>query len=148
MDSFGVTSPLCRLNFIFVLSKVCTQQKMANRHHNESPDYSKCYWWRLQYSRNSSCSLICVLCVQAGNYCRDDVVSSLIALIQDSSALHAYTVQQVFRHMMQDISQQPLVQVASWCVGEYGDLLLQPLPEGESHDEPLLVLLVLCFIFE
>jgi len=71
----------------------------------------------------------------AGNYCRDDVVSSLIALIQDSASLHAYTVQQMYRAVVQDISQQPLVQVAAWCMGEYGDLLLQPLPD--SDDEPL-----------
>ena len=81
---------------------------------------------------------------QAGNYCRDDVVSSLIALIQDSSSLHAYTAHQLYLAVVQDISQQPLVQVASWCIGEYGDLLLQPLPEGD--DEPLQVRLIGVFI--
>lgn len=60
----------------------------------------------------------------AGNYVRDDVVGSLIQLISETTPLHAYTVQQLWRQLGQDFAEkQPLVQVASWCLGEYGDLL-------------------------
>ncbi|XP_005994468.1 AP-1 complex subunit gamma-like 2 [Latimeria chalumnae] len=60
----------------------------------------------------------------AGGYVRDDAVPNLIQLISSASDLHAYTVQKLYTALLQDISQAPLVQVASWCIGEYGELLL------------------------
>lgn len=61
----------------------------------------------------------------AGNYVRDDVVGSLIQLISETSSLHTYTVQQLWRQISQEdfCARQPLAQVASWCLGEFGDLL-------------------------
>lgn len=70
----------------------------------------------------------------AGNYMRDDMVSCLIQLVQETTNLHAYTVQQLYRAMCADISQQPLIQVAAWCVGEYGDQLFIATSED---DEPI-----------
>ncbi|KAJ1137226.1 hypothetical protein NDU88_003639 [Pleurodeles waltl] len=61
----------------------------------------------------------------AGGYVRDDAVSNLIHLISCASELHGYTVLKLYAAIQSDISQQPLVQVASWCIGEYGDQLLQ-----------------------
>lgn len=61
----------------------------------------------------------------AGAYVRDDAVSNLIHLISCASELHGYTVLKLYAAIQGDISQQPLVQVASWCIGEYGDQLLQ-----------------------
>ncbi|XP_078393925.1 AP-1 complex subunit gamma-1-like [Cetorhinus maximus] len=60
----------------------------------------------------------------AGSYVRDDAVPNLIQLITSAGDLHAYTVQKLYTALEMDISQQPLVQVASWCIGEYGDLLI------------------------
>lgn len=61
---------------------------------------------------------------QAGNYVIDDVVGNLIQLISESTTLHTYTVQQLWKQLMPDLAtKQPLVQVASWCIGEFGDLL-------------------------
>eukprot|EP00106_Octopus_bimaculoides_P016729 XP_014784171.1 PREDICTED: AP-1 complex subunit gamma-1-like isoform X1 [Octopus bimaculoides] len=60
----------------------------------------------------------------AGNSVRGDVVSILIQLIASTSNLHTYTVYQLYKAIGMDIEQQPLVQVASWCIGEYGDLLV------------------------
>jgi AP-1 complex subunit gamma-1 len=70
----------------------------------------------------------------AGNYMRDDMVSCLIQLIQETTNLHAYTVQQLYRAMCNDISQQPLVQVATWCIGEYGE---QMFTSTNDDDEPI-----------
>uniref|UniRef100_A0A3Q2THM9 AP-1 complex subunit gamma n=1 Tax=Fundulus heteroclitus TaxID=8078 RepID=A0A3Q2THM9_FUNHE len=61
----------------------------------------------------------------AGADVRDETVPNLIQLITNTSELHCYTVHKLYRALLTDISQQPLVQVACWCIGEYGDLLLK-----------------------
>ncbi|CAM9134134.1 unnamed protein product, partial [Lampetra planeri] len=71
----------------------------------------------------------------AGSYVRDDAVPNLIQLITNTTQLHSYTVQRLFKAMQEDISQPPLVQVAAWCVGEYGDLLLSGHCEEEEPIE-------------
>ncbi|XP_029464110.1 AP-1 complex subunit gamma-1 isoform X1 [Rhinatrema bivittatum] len=67
----------------------------------------------------------------AGSYVRDDAVPNLIQLITNSTEMHAYTVQKLYKAILDDISQQPLVQVSSWCMGEYGDLLIS----GQCEEE-------------
>ncbi|XP_077626550.1 AP-1 complex subunit gamma-like 2 isoform X2 [Crocuta crocuta] len=72
----------------------------------------------------------------AGTYVRDDAVANLTQLIGGAQELHAYSVRRLYSALAEDISQQPLVQVAAWCIGEYGDLLL----EGSCEEtEPLQV---------
>uniref|UniRef100_A0A480Q9F5 AP-1 complex subunit gamma n=1 Tax=Sus scrofa TaxID=9823 RepID=A0A480Q9F5_PIG len=72
----------------------------------------------------------------AGAYVRDDAVANLTQLIGGAQELHAYSVRRLYSALAKDISQQPLVQVAAWCIGEYGDLLL----EGSCEEaEPLQV---------
>ncbi|XP_025247129.1 AP-1 complex subunit gamma-like 2 isoform X1 [Theropithecus gelada] len=72
----------------------------------------------------------------AGTHVRDDAVANLIQLIGGAQELHAYSVRRLYNALAEDISQQPLVQVAAWCIGEYGDLLL----EGNCEEiEPLQV---------
>lgn len=87
--------------------------------------------------------------MQAGNYVIDDVVGNLIQLISESSTLHTYTVQQLWKQLIPDLAtKQPLVQVASWCIGEFGDLLNSA--EGQDAS-PVNVrkffILILLFIF-
>ncbi|XP_051991046.1 AP-1 complex subunit gamma-1-like [Xyrauchen texanus] len=72
----------------------------------------------------------------AGGDVRDETVPNLIQLITTASELHSYTVHKLYRALVKDISQQSLVQVACWCIGEYGDLLLK----GECEEmEPVQV---------
>ncbi|ESO12914.1 hypothetical protein HELRODRAFT_155611 [Helobdella robusta] len=71
----------------------------------------------------------------AGNYVRDDMVSCLIQLIQETNVLHVYTTHQLCKALMADISQQPLAQVASWCIGEYGNLLFVPTGSGGKDED-------------
>ncbi|XP_076373117.1 AP-1 complex subunit gamma-1-like isoform X2 [Tachypleus tridentatus] len=60
----------------------------------------------------------------AGNYVPDDVVGNLIQMISETTPLHAYTTQQLWNNLTGElVTRQPLVQVASWCIGEFGDLL-------------------------
>lgn len=71
---------------------------------------------------------------------RDDIVSILIQLIAETSELHNYTVQQLFLLIKDDITQPSLVQVALWCIGEYGEKLISGVCE---EDEPVQVCLQL-----
>ncbi|XP_071347377.1 AP-1 complex subunit gamma-like 2 [Trachinotus anak] len=72
----------------------------------------------------------------AGGDVRDETVPNLIQLITNTSELHCYTVHKLYRALLTDISQPSLVQVACWCIGEYGDLLLR----GECQEtEPVQV---------
>jgi AP-1 complex subunit gamma-1 len=72
----------------------------------------------------------------AGNYIKGDVVTVVIQLVSKTSSLHAYSVQQLFRLLSLDYTQQPLAQVAAWCIGEYGELMSSTNVEDE---EPLQV---------
>uniref|UniRef100_A0A8C7LWD6 AP-1 complex subunit gamma n=1 Tax=Oncorhynchus kisutch TaxID=8019 RepID=A0A8C7LWD6_ONCKI len=72
----------------------------------------------------------------AGGDVRDETVPNLIQLITTATELHCYTVHKLYRALIADISVQSLVQVACWCIGEYGDLLLR----GECEEtEPVQV---------
>uniref|UniRef100_A0A7N8Y3I6 AP-1 complex subunit gamma n=1 Tax=Mastacembelus armatus TaxID=205130 RepID=A0A7N8Y3I6_9TELE len=93
-------------------------------------------------NEQTSWNITAVLSCFAGSYVRDDSVPNLIQLITNSVEMHAYTVQRLYKALLDDISQQPLVQVASWCIGEYGDLLVSGQCEEEEpiQDEVLDVL--------
>ncbi|CAL1527635.1 unnamed protein product [Lymnaea stagnalis] len=89
-----------------------------------------------KYSPNKRWHIDTVLKVltTAGNYIKGDVVTIAIQLVSETSSLHAYSVQQLFRALRSDITQQPLAQVAAWCIGEYGELINSNNVEDE---EPL-----------
>lgn len=57
----------------------------------------------------------------ACNNVRDDIVSNFIMLISNTPDLQYYTMNQLVKLIKDDITQQPLVQVAVWCLGEYAD---------------------------
>ncbi|CAF1108009.1 unnamed protein product [Adineta steineri] len=69
----------------------------------------------------------------AGNSVRDDIVSSLIGIISSTPDLYGYAAHQLYKKMQNDITQQPLVQVASWTLGEFGDLLVNQQPQNEEN---------------
>lgn len=54
----------------------------------------------------------------------DESCATLTTMIGQSPELQAYAAQKMFLALSKDAQQQPLVQVAAWTVGEYGDLLL------------------------
>ncbi|XP_032671451.1 AP-1 complex subunit gamma-1 isoform X10 [Odontomachus brunneus] len=75
--------------------------------------------------------------VAAGNYVRDDVVACTIQLISETQAQQGYAVSALWRALEKDTSdKQPLAQVATWCIGEYGDLLLYS-PPSEDAETPI-----------
>ncbi|XP_015438717.1 PREDICTED: AP-1 complex subunit gamma-1 [Dufourea novaeangliae] len=75
--------------------------------------------------------------VAAGNYVRDDVVACTIQLISETQAQQGYAVSALWKALEKDTSdKQPLAQVATWCIGEYGDLLLYG-PPSDDVDAPV-----------
>ncbi|XP_017787562.1 PREDICTED: AP-1 complex subunit gamma-1 isoform X4 [Habropoda laboriosa] len=75
--------------------------------------------------------------VAAGNYVRDDVVACTIQLISETQSQQGFAVSALWKALEKDTSdKQPLAQVATWCIGEYGDLLLYA-PPSEDVDAPV-----------
>ncbi|KJH46854.1 adaptin region [Dictyocaulus viviparus] len=90
---------------------------------------SKMYVATERYSPNHEWHLDTMITVLrlAGNYVPDEVVSCMIQLISSHSELQHYGALQLFRAAQHDAANaQPLLQVAFWTIGEFGDLLLQP----------------------
>lgn len=73
----------------------------------------------------------------AGNFVRDDVVGTLCQLISESTHLHTYCVRQLWLHLEgSDLNtKQPLVQAAMWCIGEFGDLINDPIDLKDLSEE-------------
>ncbi|KAJ8758961.1 hypothetical protein K2173_003199 [Erythroxylum novogranatense] len=61
---------------------------------------------------------------EAGSYVKDEVWHALIVVISNASDLHGYTVRGLYRAFQTSTEQESLVRVAVWCIGEYGDMLV------------------------
>ena len=67
-----------------------------------------------------------------------------IQLISETQAQQCYAVSALWRALERDTSdKQPLAQVATWCIGEYGDVLLY----GPHPDDADALLNVSDYIF-
>lgn len=65
------------------------------------------------------------------------MVACTIQLISETQSQQSYAVSALWRALEKDTSdKQPLAQVATWCIGEYGDLLLYG-PPLEDIDAPV-----------
>ncbi|XVE92470.1 hypothetical protein REPUB_Repub01dG0099900 [Reevesia pubescens] len=61
---------------------------------------------------------------EAGNFVKDEVWHAVIVVISNASDLHGYTVRALYRAFQTSTEQETLVRVAVWCIGEYGDMLV------------------------
>ncbi|XP_050236513.1 AP-1 complex subunit gamma-2-like [Mercurialis annua] len=61
---------------------------------------------------------------EAGNFVKDEVWHALIVVVSNASDLHGYTVRALYRAFQTSAEQETLVRVAVWCIGEYGDMLV------------------------
>lgn len=71
----------------------------------------------------------------AGNYVKEQILSSFIRLIATTQELQTYAVQKLYTNLKKDITQESLTQAGAWCIGEYGDALLK----GGQYEETELV---------
>ncbi|KAK2352351.1 hypothetical protein P8452_42371 [Trifolium repens] len=61
---------------------------------------------------------------EAGNFVKDEVWYALIVVVSNASELHGYTVRALYRAFQTSAEQETLVRVTVWCIGEYGDMLV------------------------
>jgi AP-1 complex subunit gamma-1 len=71
----------------------------------------------------------------AGNYVKEQILSSFVRLIATTSELQTYSVQKLYAALKDDITQEGLTLAGAWVIGEYGDALLR----GGQYEEEELV---------
>ncbi|KAF2153993.1 Adaptor protein complex AP-1 gamma subunit [Myriangium duriaei CBS 260.36] len=71
----------------------------------------------------------------AGNYVKEQILSSFVRLIATTQELQTYSVQKLYSALRDDISQEALNLAGAWVIGEYGDSLLR----GGQYEEEELV---------
>ena len=71
----------------------------------------------------------------AGNYVKEQILSSFVRLIATTPDLQTYSVQKLYAGLKDDIAQEGLTLAATWVIGEYGDALLR----GGQYEEEELV---------
>lgn len=71
----------------------------------------------------------------AGNYVKEQILSSFIRLIATTQELQTYAVQKLYTNLKKDITQESLNQAGAWCIGEFADALLR----GGQYEEEELV---------
>lgn len=71
----------------------------------------------------------------AGNFVKEQILSSFVRLIATTPELQTYATQKLYSSLKEDISQEGLTLAATWTIGEYADSLLQ----GGQYEEEELV---------
>ena len=71
----------------------------------------------------------------AGNYVKEQILSSFVRLIATSPEQQTYCVQKLYASLKEDITQEGLTLAGAWVIGEYGDALLR----GGGYEEAELV---------
>ncbi|KAF4982006.1 hypothetical protein FZEAL_2256 [Fusarium zealandicum] len=61
----------------------------------------------------------------AGNYVKEQILSSFVRLVATTPELQTYAVQKLYINLKKDITQESLTQAGAWCIGEYADTLLK-----------------------
>ena len=70
----------------------------------------------------------------------EETVCSMIALITSNPDLHAYATHKLYATLASSTTQPVLLQLAIWCVGEYGELLTTTAaPDGGEEPMPTTV---------
>jgi len=71
----------------------------------------------------------------AGNYVKEQILSSFVRLIATTPDLQTYSVQKLYASLKEDITQEGLTLAGAWVIGEFGDALLR----GGQYEEEELV---------
>ncbi|EIN09524.1 gamma-adaptin [Punctularia strigosozonata HHB-11173 SS5] len=73
----------------------------------------------------------------AGNFVREEILSSFIRLVAHTPELQAYTASKLYTALLADISQESLTLSATWVIGEYSEVLLESGLVDEDQPKPI-----------
>lgn len=68
----------------------------------------------------------------AGNITDESVPRTAIIFIAQADGLQGYATHRLYRALLEDSTMLGLLQVAIWCIGEYGQSLLQTIPHPDG----------------
>ncbi|KAL5212792.1 hypothetical protein ABZP36_023639 [Zizania latifolia] len=74
----------------------------------------------------------------AGNHVKDDVWHALVVVISNASELQGFSVRSLYKALKAFVDQGSLVRVAVWCIGEYGEVLVNNVGMLQA-EEPITV---------
>lgn len=77
-------------------------------------------------------TLIKVMCL-GGNYLKDVERENFCRIVAATPDLHSYTVIKLYFNMKETLSQEALVNVGVWCLGEFGDHLVSGRAVGPDN---------------
>lgn len=113
------------LNYLVVAQadqKVNLASKIIQLVEKYSPDRR----WRVD-------TIITMLTI-AGSLSDESIARTSIIFISQAEGLQGYAVHRLYRSLLEDTDQFGLLQVAIWCIGEYGEFLVRdcPPPDNDS----------------
>jgi len=73
----------------------------------------------------------------------EETVCSMISLVTSNPDLQEYATNKLYGTLVAKTAQPVLLQLAIWCVGEYGELLLRPQSDGTPPPTPTAVVSLL-----
>jgi len=73
----------------------------------------------------------------------EETVCSMISLVTSNPDLQEYATNKLYSTLVAKTAQPVLLQLAIWCVGEYGELLLRPQSDGTPPPTPTAVVSLL-----
>mmetsp|Transcript_57975 Transcript_57975/g.101586 ORF Transcript_57975/g.101586 Transcript_57975/m.101586 type:complete len:845 (-) Transcript_57975:103-2637(-) len=77
-------------------------------------------------------TLIKVMCL-GGNFLKDQEREKFCRVVAATPELHSYTVIKLYFNMKESLSQEALVHVGVWCLGEFGDHLVSGRAVGPDN---------------
>ncbi|SOV19522.1 AP-1 complex subunit gamma, putative [Plasmodium gaboni] len=84
----------------------------------------------IQYLLDTYIKLFCL----AGNFIQDHIKDDFIYYLLQNPEFHSYVVFKMFFSIKENLDQYALIQVGIWCIGEFGDLLIQEKNVGPDQE--------------